>query len=231
MAKKVSTIVSEYIIKEIKIGHYPIGSKLPSERELMEILNVGRTSVREALNTLVDMDVLEKKMGIGVFVKKTNLTNLVDSYVISSLIDMDISKELLEFRLILEVEAAGIAALKATDKELMMMQESIEMYLVSIDRNKKTLEADELFHKSILLATQNSILINVYDSVSDLLHTFKQDLLQVENKMKSLQYHQDIFQAIKEKDEKEARRKMKEHLLEVTRRYQNLKELENETII
>lgn len=46
--KKVSTNVTDYIVKEIKNGQLDLGDKLPSERELMQILNVGRSSVREA---------------------------------------------------------------------------------------------------------------------------------------------------------------------------------------
>ncbi|WP_251551434.1 FadR/GntR family transcriptional regulator [Neobacillus muris] len=229
LGKKVSTVVTEYIIKEIKNGHYQLGCKLPSERELMQIINAGRSSVREALNTLADLGVLEKRMGIGVFVKKTDLTTLVDSFVVSALLDTKISNDLLEFRLILEVEAAGIAALKATEKELASMEEAIAIHLEAIEQNKPTLEADELFHKAIVLATQNKIIQKVYHQLSDLLYSFRNNLLKVESKQKSLQYHKDIYKAIKEGDKDEAKSIMKEHILEVTERYMHINDFQKTT--
>lgn len=51
-------------------GEYPVGSKLPSERELSEYYNVSRIPVREALKALSDMGILEIKRGAGTFVKK-----------------------------------------------------------------------------------------------------------------------------------------------------------------
>ena len=52
-------------------GEYPVGSKLPSERELSEYYNVSRIPVREALKALSDMGILEIKRGAGTFVKST----------------------------------------------------------------------------------------------------------------------------------------------------------------
>ncbi|KKK39912.1 transcriptional regulator [Mesobacillus campisalis] len=231
MAKKVSTMVTEYLLEQIKLENYQIGDKLPSERELMQILNVGRSSLREALNTLVDMDVVEKRMGIGVFVKKTDFTNLVDSYVLSVLLDTEISGDLLEFRLMLEVESAGLAALKATDQELKVMEQAITKHILAIEQEKPTIEADELFHKSIVLATRNSVFIRVYHFLADLLHSFKQDLLKVENKEKSLQYHQEIYQAIKTRNKLQAKAVMREHLLEVTNRYMHAQKQVNKSYI
>lgn len=229
IAKKISTIVTEFIVKEIKRGKYMPGDKLPSERELMEIVDVGRSSIRESLNTLSDMGVLEKRMGIGVFVKKSNVNNLADAYVISALLDSKTAKELLDFRLILEVENAGRAALLATEKELLLMEEAIEMHKEAIDRKLPSIEADNLFHKSIVLATRNNVLIKVYESITELIESFKQDLLKVESKNKSLEFHLQIYEAIKNKDEEGAKLKMKEHLLDVTRRFEYLNHPEQKT--
>ncbi|MBS4178831.1 FadR/GntR family transcriptional regulator [Lederbergia citrea] len=227
MAKKVSTLVTEYITQEIKSGKYAVGDKLPSERELTEILSVGRSSVREALSTLVDMGVLEKRMGIGVFVKTTELNNLIDSYVVSALMDTNLSKELLEFRLMLEMVIAGKAAEKATEQDIIMMENALEMHSAAIKLNQPTLKPDELFHKAVVMSTQNSILVKVYDYISDLLHSFKLEMLKVENKQISLDHHRKIFEAIKSGHEDEAKRAMKEHLNEVSNRYE---EIENQQL-
>lgn len=222
MAKKVSTLVTEYITQEIKSGKYNVGDKLPSERELTEILGVGRSSVREALSTLVDMDVLEKRMGIGVFVKTTELSNLIDSYVVSGLMDSKLSKELLEFRLMLEMMIAGKAAESATEKDFSLMEKALEMHKEAIQFNQPTIKSDELFHKAIVMSTGNSVLEKVYDNISDLLHSLRLDILKVENKQVSFEHHLKIFEAIKSGNEDEAKKAMKEHLLEVSSRYEEM---------
>ena len=222
MDAKTSMRVTKYIANEIKQGNIQVGEKLPSERELMEILNVGRSSVRESLSTFVDMGVLEKRMGIGVFVKKTDLNNLVDSYMISALLDRKTSIELMEFRLLLEVETAGLAAKMAKEGELQAMQEAMELHVKAIETDKTTIKADMLFHQAIAMATGNGVLVKVYDGISDLLESLKQDLSGVESKQKSLAFHRKIYQAIKQGDENEAKVVMKEHLLDVMTRHQNL---------
>ncbi|WP_078544724.1 FadR/GntR family transcriptional regulator [Litchfieldia alkalitelluris] len=222
MAKKVSSIVMKHITDMIRSGQYTTGSKLPSERELREMFKVGRSSVREALSTLVDMDVVEKRNGVGVFVKKTDLNHLVDTFVVSALLDSKVSREILDFRLILEVETAGIAALMATEEDLLEMELAIQSYSDAIDSKQDTVEPDELFHKAIVMATRNSILLKVYHFISDLLHSFKIDLVKVENKENTLYYHQKIYDAIKKGNEKEARQMMREHLLEFKEQFNDM---------
>lgn len=222
MNKRVSTIVTEFILDNIREGKYDIGDKLPSERELMELLEVGRSSVRESLNTLVDMNILEKRMGIGVFVKQTQVNNLVDTNVVSALLDEKVSKDLLEFRLMIEVEACARAARIATKEDLMKMEKAIQMHKDVIHQNESTLESDLLFHQSIVEAVSNNVLKNVYESISDLLISVRKDLLKSEDKEKSLRYHENIYHAIHKKDPALARKLMREHLLDVAKDYDAL---------
>lgn len=227
MVKRVSTIVTEFILDNIREGNYCIGDKLPSERELMELLGVGRSSVRESLSTLVDMNIIEKRMGIGVFVKQTQVHTLVDRNVISALLDEKVSKDLLDFRLMIEVEACAKAARIATEEDLLKMEKAIRMHREVIIQNEFTLESDLLFHQSIVEAVGNNVLKNVYESISDLLISIRKDLLKSEDKEKSLRYHEKIYNAIKSKDSEEARRLMREHLIDVATDYNELINIDN----
>lgn len=222
MNKRVSTIVTEYILGKLKDATYKEGDKLPSERELMEILEVGRSSVRESLNTLVDMNILEKKMGIGVFVKKTEVNQLVDSYVVGALLENKVSKELLEFRLMIEVEICGKAAQVASKESLIKMEEAIHVHRDVLKKNASTLEADLAFHQAIVEAAGNYVLKKVYNSIADLLTSIRQELLQSEDKEKSLMFHEKIYEAIKSKNVELARELMREHLLDVAYDYDQL---------
>ncbi|RXT07097.1 FadR/GntR family transcriptional regulator [Ammoniphilus sp. CFH 90114] len=227
MSKTVTQLVTDYILDEIKKGNYTVGDKLPSEREIMETLSVGRSSVREAMRSLSDMNVLEKRMGIGVFVKQTEVNHLVDSYVVSALLDSKVSKELLEFRLMLEVEVCGKAAEVATEEDLHRMELGLQMHREAIRFNRPTLEADLTFHGAIVAAAKNYVLSKVYESIADLLKTIREELLSKEDKYKSYSYHEKIFEAIRTRDVEAARATMRAHLLDVAEDYGKMRKEES----
>lgn len=68
--ESISRVVIRRILKYIKEADLGSGDKLPSENELMEKMNVGRSSIREALHALVTIDILESKPGKGYYVKR-----------------------------------------------------------------------------------------------------------------------------------------------------------------
>lgn len=224
MSKKVSSIVTEYILEEIKKGTFKVGDKLHSERELMETLKVGRSSVREALNSLVDMEILEKRMGIGVFVKKTDMSGLVHTHVVSALLDPKNSRELMEFRLMLEVEICGKAAEVAIDEDFVQMEQSLEMMKRAIQFNLPIIEADQRFHQAIVHATRNQVLMKVYESISDFLTSAKTEMVLISDKLSTIQFHEKIYKAIKDHNVELARQMMREHLYDVAIRYEKLHE-------
>ncbi|MFB5193634.1 FadR/GntR family transcriptional regulator [Neobacillus sp. KR4-4] len=224
MSKKVSSIVTEYILGEIRKGTFKVGDKLHSERELMETLKVGRSSVREALNSLVDMQVLEKRMGIGVFVKKTDFSDMVHKHVVSALLDPKSSRELMEFRLMLEVEICGKAAEVAKEEDFVQMEQSLEMMKRAIQMNLPILEADQRFHQAIVHATRNQVLMKVYESITDFLTSAKREMLLISDKLTTIQFHEKIYRAIKDHNVELSRQMMREHLYDVAIRYEKLHE-------
>lgn len=220
--KKRSSIVTEYILQSIKDGVYKVGDQIPSERELCEILDVGRSSVREATKSLVNMNVLETKVGVGIFVKRTEFNALVDTYVVSSLISSKVSLDLLEFRLMLEVQIVKKAAQVATKEDFKRMEIALEMQRDAIANLKPSLDSDLLFHRAIVISANNYVLLKVYDSISDLLVTVREQLLINDPKEESLNYHTEIFKAIKNHDEQGAEYWMKQHLNDVISSYKKL---------
>ncbi|BAC14562.1 FadR/GntR family transcriptional regulator [Oceanobacillus iheyensis] len=212
MSKKISATVTEYIVQQLKNGRYKIGDKLPSEREFMELLHVGRSSIRESLNTLEDMGIVEKRMGIGVFVKQLKVNQLADAYVIASLLDNICLTEMMDFRFILEVEMAGRAACFASKQDLIKMEEAIYLHREAIDQKTSFIKADELFHQSIIVASNNHIIKQAYQSLSELVqHTLRQKWKTVDS-VKCFEDHVKIYEAIKTHQEINAKQMMMEHL-------------------
>ena len=105
--------LGENLRQAIAAGQFPPGTKLPSEAQLVEAHGVSRTVVREAIAALRADKLVEARRGAGVFVLTTPVANdsllslhAVDPARVSSMI------ELLELRTAVEVEAAGLAALR-----------------------------------------------------------------------------------------------------------------------
>ncbi|MBT2600224.1 MULTISPECIES: FadR/GntR family transcriptional regulator [Oceanobacillus] len=212
MSKKISATVTEYIVQQLKNGRYKIGDKLPSEREFMELLHVGRSSIRESLNTLEDMGVVEKRMGIGVFVKQLRVNQLADAYVVASLLDNHCSRELLDFRFILEVEMAGRAACFASKQDLIQMEEAIYLHQKAIDQKTSFIQADELFHQAIIVASNNHVIKHVYQSLHDLVQDTLYQKWDTVDSDKCFEEHVKIYEAIKTHQETNAKQMMMEHL-------------------
>ncbi|AZQ77840.1 FadR family transcriptional regulator [Flaviflexus ciconiae] len=111
-----------YIRERINSGDWPVGEAIPKEPELMEILSVGRSTVREAVRSLASLGILETQKGVGTFVRsRTPVPNvLVETYA-----SFD-PGEILVFRRALEVEAARQATMKATPEQIDGLKASFE---------------------------------------------------------------------------------------------------------
>lgn len=96
------------------------------------------------------------------------------------------------------------------------------MHKLAIKRNEPSLESDLLFHNALVEASNNFVMAKVYESISDLLTSIRKELLDFENKEKSLHYHQQILEAVVNQQEDEARHWMRAHLLDVSESYHRI---------
>ena len=103
-----------FLRRKITSGAWPVNSKIPIETELMQMLGVGKTTVREAVRSLASLGMLETLPGRGTFVRSRAP---VSSVLTEFLSDYDIS-EVLVYRRALEIEAAQQAALHRTEENI-----------------------------------------------------------------------------------------------------------------
>lgn len=163
--EKVSQVISTELMKLIETGKYPPGSRLPTENELAAQFGVSRAPIREALSVLKAAGLVTSRQGGGNYVEEfTGNVSLQRIQVESH--DAETIQHLFEMRKILEPEAASMAALKRTPEQLEQMKHFLKkMESESIDEGKSAAGADIEFHHSIILATQNPILIQVLESL------------------------------------------------------------------
>ncbi|HSO20919.1 MAG TPA: FadR/GntR family transcriptional regulator [Desulfosarcina sp.] len=214
--KRISDQVFDQLRELIFRGEFKAGEKILTERELAEAFGVSRTSVRDAINKLVVMGLLEQKQGQGTFVRspdakeKSILANMVESQ------DASIS-DLLEVRMGLECNAAAMAATRAVEKDFQFMEKSIEEMQKEVASGRLGTEADASFHMAIAYATNNPLQVFIMKNFYDFLFTGIKANLEGLYKIPGnidiiLKQHQSIFQAIRSHDPDAAFEAMKRHI-------------------
>ncbi|HZG83079.1 MAG TPA: FadR/GntR family transcriptional regulator [Brevibacillus sp.] len=199
--EKLSQMISRELLKMIESGKYPPGSKLPTEMELAAQFGVSRIPIREALSVLRAAGVINSRQGGGSFVEENNGPNIFGNIHIES-DDAEIIRHLFEMRKIMEPEAAYLAALRRTPEHLERMREALRWLEKEMaDDSKIGMEADMEFHRSMIQATLNPIMIQAMESLSSLYERALQITLLpnlgLKQKRKAVyQEHQNILHAI-----------------------------------
>ena len=152
--------VVEGLADGICSGQWPPGAKLPSESAIMGDYGVSRTVVREALSKLQAAGLVSTRHGVGTFVETPPLANpgdgagfRIDPAGQATLRDV---VAVLELRIGVETEAAGLAAQRRSDANLLAMRQALDAMAVALVAGDSAVAADFQFHFEITRATQNA---------------------------------------------------------------------------
>ncbi len=209
-----------FLINEILTNKLKVGDRLISERDLALQLNISRITLREALRALCNAGFLKTKRGGGTYVISKNPS--------SSFQDVTESKfsvlEVLQARSIIEPEAARLAAQFATDKDIEYIKKCKENRETKIaaqltsDLNtvSSVHDADTDFHRSIIIASHNTLLLSFFDSIKSFLIEHQQQAsIKLDMFSQTTKFHNKIYNAILNKKADEAAKTMKMHIFDV----------------
>jgi len=208
---KVSEEVFLHMKQQIIDKEWKSGEKLPSEAELGKLFDVSRITIRNALQKLVALDLVETHLGDGTYVKQNagaaNFNNLVPTAYFETDVEM-----ILEFRREIESSTCAIAAKKATEKDIAGLREKLD-YMESLqgDREKLAL-ADLEFHYMIASISRNPLIIKTYEIVLDIYTSHMKRIVMAMGGEKGQYYHRKIVDVIEEHDTTKAREHMYEHI-------------------
>ena len=215
--KKVYMKIVEQVRDLIKEGRLKPGDKLPPEQILSEEFGTSRPSVREALSALEILGITESRGGKGNFIRD-NLGFPLYEQIFKELEEEESPFEILEARKAVETEIVGLSAKKATKEEIDAIKESLNKMKENMTDIPKIMKIDREFHINIARAAHNNLLFSMMIYLADLLN----EKLWIKMKEKSwsipgrpqkyLEEHIEIFNAIKNKDSKDARKRMYDHL-------------------
>ena len=205
--KRLFQSVAEQIATLIEEGSFPPGSGLPGERELAERLGVSRVTIREAEIALQAVGRLEIKTGSGVYVSEKQPSGEVQLPTASAF-------EVTEARLLVESEAAALAAHNITDEGIERLAELVEQMRTGDEEAAN--DADEQFHLTIAEACNNAALIHTIRSLWRMREEIPEvrathQAVCVQDSQSRTTEHRAVFDALKARDPAAARAAMRAH--------------------
>ncbi|WP_242120571.1 FadR/GntR family transcriptional regulator [Sphingomonas lacusdianchii] len=206
--------VSTAIATAIDEGRYPVGTRLPGERDLAETFAVSRPTVREAMIALEIRGLVEARHGSGLYVIATSADG-------ASPAELDVGAfELIEARILFEGEAAAVAATVNDAEALADLDASLAAMAAVDPADPAAIEADRRFHLRIAEATGNTVIAAVVEMLWNLrdraplsAHMFAE--ARREGVQPRVEEHRLIVDALRAQDPALARQTMRDHLRRV----------------
>lgn len=180
--------------REIRPGDF-----LPSEEELARNLQVGKSSIREAVKMLQAMGVAEVRRGQGTVIRETPGEDILDPLIFQLILeDADIA-DLVDLRMMFEPAYSLIAMERATEEDLRAIEDTVDRFKKVIEEGTQRAEDDIAFHEAILRATHNPFVIRIGETI---LQLFKASISRSMREIPktALDDHRSILAAFKAKD-------------------------------
>ena len=220
--RKLAETVGEQLAEAVK--GLPPGTRVPSERELMKTLGVGRSTVREALNGLALLGLVEIRHGQGVFVAERPAEKEIGTSELQKALMKGVTHDFIEARLVVEVEVARLAAERRTDSDLQRIEETIEALKAKGEApTDEALEPATQFNLAVADAAHNEVLAGMIGSFVQLMVERGPDLYERPDFHQwDVDEHTRIYEAIAAGDPDAAATRMREHIVELDRMYREV---------
>lgn len=205
------------VLTKIEENQLKIGDRLLPERDLAAAYQVSRTVVRDALRTLAGLGVVSIRHGQGIFIRGNHGIALGQALWEPFVVRPDTVTLLFEVRRSLEVDAAGLAACRASEEQKAHLLSVVEEAKASVVDGAVDLsvasEADQLFHTGLFMASGNPIAGRLMINLLDLLEEVRKKSLAIPGRaVLSMLDHERVARAIAAGDGPTARAAMRDHL-------------------
>jgi GntR family transcriptional repressor for pyruvate dehydrogenase complex len=210
--------VVAHLSDSIRDGTLEPGDKLPTESEIMRMLGVSRTVVREAISHMQAAGLVETRHGIGTFVLEPAPAHSlgIDPATVVTVRDV---LAILELRISLETEAANLAASRRTEAQLEQLRAALDLFQASARRGEETVPSDIQFHLLIAQASGNRYFHDILSHLgANIIPRSRLNSAQLAKDdpavyiERVINEHEDIYNAIARKDPESARAAMRTHL-------------------
>jgi GntR family transcriptional repressor for pyruvate dehydrogenase complex len=206
--------VAEALKRYILMNHLPAGTRLPTERELADTLLVGRNLVREALNSLVALGLVEKRQGSGIYVRGFDADRLADQLSYGLREDGVYWRHLFEARVELEVMIAPLVARRSTGAGLARLNDLLGDMRRTLEHGQSQAPADLAFHQALIAYCGNPVLERIGRTVisEHFRHTASLSLgLVLTSTPDTIANHEPLLAALAARDEPASTTAMRYH--------------------
>ena len=191
--------IAELLEEQIRTQKYKVGDKLPAEPVLCETYGVSRNTVREAIQSLIRLGLLETRQGDGTYVTASERLQ-VEFY---NIMDSSTYQDVREFRDLLERHVALSAIRNRTDADVEVLEQLLNRRSRPGGDLAAASQADLNFHMALAQATHNDIILSVYRYVSDYFNQFIYDKMDHPSCTQADvdRMHIQLFHAIRDRNE------------------------------
>lgn len=189
------------------------GDKLPSEGELCKLFDVSRVTVRNALQKLVALDLIETRLGDGSYVKMIDDTASFNRLVPTVYFEENLDS-ILEFRREIESGTCAIAACRANENDIQELRNILKTMENLQDDLEQLALADLDFHYKIAQISRNALIIKTYEIISDVYRSHMKGMVKKMGGEIGIFYHKKIVDSIEAGDCDRARSYMYDHIME-----------------
>jgi GntR family transcriptional regulator, transcriptional repressor for pyruvate dehydrogenase complex len=208
----------DWLTEHIRSGRLQPGDQIPAEPQLCATLGVSRSSVREAVQWLAAMNLLEVRHGAGTYVRATTAAAALGSVDLVRLLTPHNVLDLIEVREMLEAGVVMLAAERATAEDLLAIQQVLDVNERAVRGEGSPIDADEQFHLALAAASHNAATVDLMHFLNRLFrHSRERTSLAPGANQRAYQAHIEVFRAIKARDRERARRAMLDNMDELRR--------------
>ncbi|MCI0417851.1 MAG: FadR family transcriptional regulator [Acidobacteria bacterium] len=201
----------------LKDGTFKSGTKLPSQNELIEKFGVSRTGVREALQSLAALNLIEIRPGLGCFVRAISPEYIINADVLAVLLEKEAILQVIETRKVVEAGTAALATARATEEDFWLMEDVLGRVEKALARGESVSLAAAEFHVAVARASHNTVMeklvrsfIQLMAKAGDLLETSTEDVTTF--KQHELVSHRELYDVIRKGDPDQAKKAMVDHI-------------------
>lgn len=201
-------LIEVFLYKELKPG-----DSIPKETELASIMGVSRTVIRESLNRLKTMGLIESKKHSGTIIKSPDLSAILGKSLIPRILDNKTLMDVFEIRLALEVGMADFIFARKTDGDIRELEEIVEIEPDHSDNMLFDVDHEMKFHGKLYQMTGNTTLEEFQNLLLPAFqHVYNIGLLKVKGKRKRHKSHKELVALLKKGTTDEFREGMRRHL-------------------
>jgi GntR family transcriptional repressor for pyruvate dehydrogenase complex len=209
---KLAESVAQQLLGQIRSKDLAPGTRMPSERELMSALGVGRSTIREAMNGLAMLGVIDIRHGQGAFVVNPDGGTVMPRGIALAL-SRGITRDLFEARKLVEVHVARLAAERRTDADLGEIVEALTDHEHAIEAGTPAVEPSVRFHVRIGEAAHSEVLCSFVTSFAEMMNERGPILESIPRYREwEIEQHRSVFEPIRDADPELAAARMTAHL-------------------